>query len=352
MAFLITFFALNFVVFFHELGHFLAAKRAGIGVTEFSLGMGPLLGSFSHNDTQFSFRLFPLGGFVKLAGLDDANCPDEKNYFKKTISQRAFTLAAGSIMNVLLGFLILFSLAFLLGIPSIKPEINKVVPNSPAATAGIMNGDIVTHIDGNIIKNMKSDFIQYIGTHSNINVSITLKRNGETLTLSVLPKESEGRGLIGIELDYLRKKYNPFLSAKEAAKTSLMYASLVFTSIDMLVSGKVNITEMSGPVGIVQVASNQLEQGLIQFLSIIAMISISLGVINLFPFPILDGGHLLFLAIEKIRKKPINKTVENWINNAGIALLALLTITILLNDIKQWSPRTKMLDTLNSQIEQ
>ena len=120
----------------------------------------------------------------------------------------------------------------------------------------------------------------------------------------------------------------------------------------MLVSGKVNITEMSGPVGIVQVASNQLEQGLIQFLSIIAMISISLGVINLFPFPILDGGHLLFLAIEKIRKKPINKTVENWINNAGIALLALLTITILLNDIKQWSPRTKMLDTLNSQIEQ
>jgi regulator of sigma E protease len=347
MGFFITFLALGIVIFIHELGHLLAAKRSGIGVYEFSIGMGPKIYSFKSNETEYSLRILPFGGFVKLVGMDDkedATIDPNQNFHEKPISKRFLTIAAGSIMNILLGFIIFIIIAFFVGTATPTNQIKTVFPNTPAAEAGLIANDKIVMINNNIIK----DLIKTINKSPNIPLIFTIERDAKqfNITITPKPKKDQKTGIIGISFETETHKANIFTAISFGAKETIRQTKQVFITLSMLVKGSVNFKDMAGPIGIIQIASTLFNKGIVNFLNIMAIISISLGVINLMPFPVLDGGHIAFLGIEFLRKKKLNEKTETIINNTGAAILISLMVLIVINDILNWKERMLFLKNL------
>lgn len=348
MGFLVTIFALGFVVFFHELGHMLFAKWFGIGVYEFSVGMGPKLFSKKIGETVYSVRLLPFGGYVKLAGLDDEGetVSDDQSFKTKKVSQRFWVLSAGSLMNIMLGFVIFFLMFLFLGVPKSSTNIVGISTNSPALTAGIKTGDLVTHINGLALNGSGSKLVEIISASKGEDLKLQIKRGTSVLDVSVAPKLDHKKWVIGI---MLKGEYTPvgfFSSIKMAGVFVVSHVEMVFVGLAQLFKGQASMDQLTGPIGIVQFASFQFHEGFIQFLKVIAMISISLGVMNLLPFPVLDGGHLMFLLWEGITGKPVSEKVEGFVNTAGVAVLVALMLMIVINDIRFWGVRSEILKTL------
>ncbi len=352
IAIIITLIALGIVIFVHELGHMLIAKASGIGVLEFSIGMGPKVFSKKIKETTYSLRAFPVGGFVSVAGLDTdkkETIPDEINYYKKPFLNRFFTIASGSLVNILFGFLIFLVIFSLLGVPQATTTIDKIMPNSPAEKAGLVAGDKIIKINSNKINKIEKDFIPVIQHSGNKVLTIEIIRNSEPLILKVIPEIKHKKlGRIGIYFETKITHFNPISAFSYSIIETGKTIKLVFVSLWMLVRGEVSLNEMAGPIGIIQLASFQLNRGLLYFLNIMAIISISLGVINLFPFPILDGGHLVLLCLEFIMKKPLNQKIESIINNTGAVVLISLMILIIINDIFNWSSRVQLLQKITN----
>jgi len=352
MSFLITIFALGLVIFLHELGHMLMAKRAGIGVYEFSVGMGPKIYAKQYGETLYSLRLLPLGGFVKLAGLDDDKenpAPPDKSFNEKSVGARFLTIAAGSVMNIILGFVIFVLMFSIIGVPKVNNVISEVLPNSPAQAQQLQPGDTIVSINGLSIDDPQKDIIGQIHQSADKKITITYRRNDVTNQISIIPKPYEKNpkvGLIGILLDSTTQRYNPITSIGLGMKETYTRVKLVFLSLSMLVNGQAGLKDMAGPIGIIQLASFQLSRSFLNFLDMMALISISLGVINLFPFPVLDGGHLLLLLIESIRRKRISQKWETAVNNIGAAVLISLMVIIIINDIINWESRVQFLQNL------
>lgn len=342
MAILITIIALGVVIFLHELGHLLAAKKAGVGALEFSIGMGPKLWSKKLGETVYSLRLFPIGGFVKLAGLDDTEepCEPHLNFYNKTFFQRFLTIAAGPIMNLILGLFIFLALYVGMGKQVLTSQIDMVQPSSPAAAAGLLKGDTIVAVEGQPVRDLVPDLIQKIKASNNKALAFTCVRAGESILISVTPQPNEkGVPSIGIVFVPSFQKLDFLHGVQEAGKQTWFQMKMVFISLKMLVTGQAGLKQMAGPIGIVQFASFGLHQGVYQFMSIMAMISISLGVANLFPFPVLDGGHLLFLGIEAIRGKRLSPKAEAWLINIGAGVLITLMVLIVGNDLLNWQTR-------------
>ncbi len=349
MSFLITLLALGFVIFIHELGHLLAAKRAKVGVSEFAIGMGPKIVSFNFKETMYSLRALPFGGFIKAKGLDDLEeCALEEDFREKSILSRASILAAGSFMNILLGFVIYFFISLLVGEQQLTSTINKVEMDSPAFTAGLQSGDKIIAINNQNVRDVQQDLIQIIKSSDGNEIFLTFLRAQEELTIGVYPTQSStGAYIIGISFDVIYNNLNGFQAIGAGINKTMFTISQSFASIKMLVSGSISIKELAGPVGIVQIASSQIQKSMISFFALMAFISIGLGIINLLPFPILDGGHLLFLGIEALRGKPLNKNVELVINNAAAFLLITLMAFVVFNDVTSWNDRVDLMKELN-----
>ena len=348
MGFFITIFALGFVVFFHELGHMLFAKRFGVGVYEFSIGMGPKLLGKKIKETLYSLRLFPFGGFVKLAGLAEEEEPAPKtlDFKEKKVYQRFLILSGGSLMNLFLGFILFFLMFFVEGVPKNTTEIMMVSPDSPAKMAGLLSGDIVQSIDGKDLKGSGNSLVQYISSSKDKGLLFHIKRGNSELDVPIVPKFEKNRSTIGV---MLKSESIPvgFLSSVTLAFELLgKHVYLVFYGLGQLISGHASMDQLTGPIGIVQFASYQMHEGLLHFLRVIAMISISLGVMNLLPFPVLDGGHLVFLLWEGIFGKPLSKKIKGYANNAGVAVLVTLMLVIVINDIRFWGVRNEILKSL------
>ena len=348
MSIFLTLIGLTIIVIIHELGHFWAAIHSGIGVHEFSIGMGPKVFGKRIKETDYNFRLLPIGGYVKLAGMDDKdqeNTPPELNYYNKPIKNKMLVIAAGSLMNIIFGFLIYFLLFSANGVPSSTTTIDKILPNSPAQEAGILSGDTILKIDDKKIENTESA-IKIISQSANQNLILTVLRDNNQLSFNIVPSEKNKKGIIGVQfLTQLERK-----SISDAFTTSITSTknnvALVFQSFQMLFSGKASLNDMAGPIGIVQFASFELERSPINFFFILAMISISLGVINLFPIPVLDGGYLILLSIEAITKKTISKKWETIIFNIGAILLISLMLFLVSNDLFQWKDRISLLNSI------
>lgn len=353
MGILVTILALGIVIFFHELGHFLMAKRAGIGVYEFSIGMGPKIFGWKRDETDYTLRLLPIGGFVKLAGMDDESdehpVSDDINYHKKSFSERVLTLVAGCVMNFILGLLIFFIMAKFIGQPSIGESVHTVMPDSPAAIAGLAPGDTIISINGEPLEDTQSQFIPVIKDSLNKPVVIKLERDGVQNSVLAIPrpaKDMPEQGQLGLVFSV---KYTPqpwgdsFYSAGQSFWIQVVNT---FQGLKMLISGSVGIKDMAGPIGIVQFASFNLGQSWYQFIHFMAIISVVLGVFNLFPIPLLDGGHLLFLAIEFLRGKPLPEKLEHRIHTVSGAILLSLMAVIVFNDILNWSDREVILESL------
>lgn len=332
------------IVIIHELGHFLLARLNGVKVLEFSLGMGPRLYTYHGKQTDYSIKLLPLGGSCQMLGEDEAVDNAEEAYSSKKAWQRFFIVIAGPVFNFILAFV--FACIIIANIGIDKPVISGVSEGYPAQIAGLQAGDTIYKIDGKKM-DIYRDITLYLYLHPDKEMEVEVIRKENDInrhhTFTVKPQYSEeyGRYMLGI-ISSDRERTGPFATALYAIKEVSFNIKSTVLSLGMLAGGKVSANEISGPVGIVGMIGDTVNEsasyGLrILFLSVanlIVLLSSNLGVMNLLPIPALDGGRILFILIEMITRKSLNKNVEAYIHLAGFVLLMSFMIFILFNDIR------------------
>jgi regulator of sigma E protease len=411
---------IGILVFVHEFGHFIMAKRAGVRVEKFSLGMGPKLFGFKKGDTEYVLSALPLGGYVKMAGEN----PDEEptgasdEFQSKTVWQRAKIAVTGPLTNILLAFIIM-PFVFMVGtysegpakvgyvetgspgersgfkagdvikeingrnirdwnkawiliamnpdtdvtavierqgekqvltlrpevgtelkigmsglVPDTPAEIGKLKPGFPAELAGIKVNDKIIAVDGKTVIHW-NQFAKRVRDSKGNKITLLLERNGKRIDKTILPKEDSGRLVIGVEplTRLVFKKYGFFESLRLGFGKTIEYIDLTFITLKKLLTLNLSIKMLGGPVMIAQMSGQAADAGLSAFLSLLALISISLGILNLLPIPVLDGGLLVFLAIEAVRGKPLSRKVMEVTQSAGAVLLITLIVVVSYNDI-------------------
>ncbi len=420
MTFVYFLIVIGILVFVHEFGHFIMAKRAGVRVEKFSLGMGPKLFGFKKGDTEYVLSALPLGGYVKMAGEnpdeEPTGAPDE--FQSKTVWQRAKIAATGPLTNIVLAFIIM-PLVFIVGtysegpakvgyvekgspaeragfvagdviekingrsisdwtraltliavnpdtdvtviierqgekkaltlrpdlatelkigtsglVPDMPAEIGKLKPGFPAEQAGVMVNDKIIAVDGKTIYHW-IQFSTLVRDSKGSKLTLTLERNGKRMEKIVTPREDGGRQVIGVEpvMRLVFKKYGFFESLRLGFDKTIESVDLTFITLKKLITFDLSIKTLGGPVMIAQMSGQAAAAGLSAFLSLLAMISISLGVLNLLPIPVLDGGMILFLVIEAIRKKPLSRKVMEVSQSIGAGLLITLIAVVSYNDV-------------------
>lgn len=367
------------VILFHELGHFLLAKANEVAVLEFSLGMGPRIVSFAKTDkgfrikffgsgkyfeeheeykdhTVYSWKILPIGGSCMMLG-EMEDIQDDRAFGKKSVLARMSVIFAGPFFNFILAFAMALCIIGMIGYD--KAEITRVEQGMPVAESGFREGDVITRINNkNVVVNR--DLIYYLQFHplTDEPVEITAERDGTEIKATVTPKLAKNEDgsevyRLGFAYGNERTKTGVGDTVKYAAYEVKFWITTTVESLGMLISGRVSPRELSGPVGIVHVIGNAVDQSrenekpedvvkyvFLNLLSLGIMLSANLGVVNLLPIPVLDGGRLLFLFIEGIRRKPIPEKVENGFNIGGIAVLMLLMVFTLVNDIMQLIPKS------------
>lgn len=415
LAFIVIFGGL---VFFHELGHFLFAKRAGIMVREFAIGMGPKIFGVTKGETIYTIRLLPVGGYVRMAGedtdsvelkpgyrigviLNDDNeiekmyfnqnktypniyfleveradlnrelwvegynedeelvrfnvarnailvengaetiiAPYDRQFNSKSVGARTMTIFAGPLFNFILAFFIFMALGFMQGVPTNEPIITKVVPESPAAVAGMEDGDLVTNINGTTISEW-NDLVAIVQESPKESLTVDVERDGAPLTLTMIPEVIEQDGVeygqIGVQYaSPMERIVNPLEAAWYGAVSTYEWTIRIFEALGDLITGQFSLDKLNGPVGIYKTTEMVAEDGVFQLMHWAAMLSINLGIMNLLPLPALDGGRLMFFAVEAVRGKPIDSQKEGMVHFVGIMLLMALMVAVTWNDIQNF----------------
>ncbi len=349
-AFTVTLFiiVLSLLVFFHELGHYLAARSVGIKVDAFSIGFGrEIFGWTDKGGCRWKVAWLPLGGYVQMRGQEDLKPiimdGDPQSFGSKTIRQRAWVIVAGPLANLVLGFVVLLVI-MLTGEHRLKAEIGAVMPNMPAA--GVLEkGDVVTALDGITVDDW--DTVQtYISEHADTPISVTLDRGGQPQIVTLTPQMTQFKDLLGDEHKVGRVgiapsygtfvvTHSPVDAIGRAAERTWELTSLTVLSLWKLMIGAVAPDNLTGPLGIANMTGQAANSGMFALLMFMAVISINLFIVNLFPLPVLDGGHLVFLALEKIRGKPLGAMAQEWAMRAGLAMIILLVLYSTANDTKR-----------------
>lgn len=413
IAFIVIFGAL---VFFHELGHLIFAKRAGILCREFAIGFGPKVFSHKRAETTYTIRLLPIGGFVRMAGEDPEmieikpghriglvldkdeivnkiilnnkekfpNCrivevefadiekdliikgfpddedevlktfridpkavivengtesqiaPIDRQFGSKTLGQRTMAIFAGPMMNFVLAFFVFIIIAFLQGVPTNEPKLGEITPDGAAMTAGLKKGDLIQTINGSEISSW-SDVVEVIRKNPNEKLDFSILRDKKDLDITVTPIEKtvEGKkiGLIGV---YSPVEKSPIQAVKSGFTETYFWTKQIFVMVGKLVTGQFSIDALSGPVGIYQATDSVAKSGIYYLMKWAGILSINLGIMNLLPIPALDGGRLMFFAVEAVRGKPIDRQKEGIVHFIGFALLMLLMLVVTWNDIQRF----------------
>lgn len=357
LAFLVV---LTIVVFVHEFGHFIVGRLCGVGVTDFSIGFGPEL--FGWNDrrgTRWKVCAIPLGGYVKFVGdVNAASVPDVEaldqltpaeravSFPHKSIAQRAAVVAAGPIANFLLAIVVFAGLNYAVGRQIIEPRIETVQVGSVAEQAGFRPGDLVTAIDGRRIDSF-SDMQRVVSGSPDEELTFTVDRNGKVVTLVAVPALKEqttpfGKhriGMLGVGASQdpaavRRVPYSALGALTSGVSETWFVIDRTFFTIGRLIVGRESLDQVAGPVGIFQAAGQVASNGGIGgLLAFVAVLSVSIGLFNLFPIPLLDGGHLLYYAAEAIRGRPLSNRVQEIGFRIGLAIVAILMIFATSNDI-------------------
>ena len=335
MGIIIAILIFGLIVIFHEFGHFLLARMNGIRVNEFSIGMGPKLCGFKRGETEFTIRLLPFGGACMMAG-EDEDVTDEGTFNSKSVWARISVVLAGPVFNFILAFFFAIFVLWRAGITT--TELTMVTDNSPAQEAGLQVGDVITQIDGEHVA-IFNEIRMHMMLASQDSYEITYERDGEKHTVNVGTMTEDGQQMVGIGT-----------SARKASVGELFKYSyyevrynikLVVKSLKMLVTGKLGRKDVAGPVGMVSAIGQTYDSAkdygvmsvVLTMCNLVIILSANLGVMNLLPIPALDGGRLLFLIIEAIRRKPLNRNREGLVNFVGFALLMVLMVVIMFNDI-------------------
>ena len=333
---------LSVIVFIHEFGHFIFAKITGVYVYEFAIGMGPKLFSKKGKETEYTIRAIPIGGFCQLAGEDLGEddlkeVPEDRRLQSKSCFQRFLIMFFGAGNNFISAILILFFIALVWGGSTMDPVISSVQKNYPAMEAGLEKGDEILEINGHNISTSDDVSLYLAVSDPKKNVTIkVLKSNDKEVTYRFKPKKIKEDGEVSYRygIGIKQKKTTGFVNACKytVKKTGSIFKQMGIT-VGYLFTGKIKLTQLSGPVGIYSVVGEQSKEGLANILYLIAFLSINVGFINLIPLPAFDGGHILFIIIEMIKGSPVNPELENKIHTIGLLLLMLLMVFITFNDI-------------------
>ncbi|MGI6686612.1 MAG: RIP metalloprotease RseP [Bacillota bacterium] len=319
------------LILVHEFGHFITAKRNDVKVEEFSLGMGPKVFDKKKGETIYSLRLLPLGGFVRMAGMEDQDQEDPRGFNRKTVGQRMAIIFAGPLMNFITA-LLLFILAFMVvGIPSNDNVIGQVIEGHPAVQAGLQPGDRIVAINEQKVETWR-ELVTIIHESPEEKITLTVHRDDKVQRIQVVPRKDpdSGFGMIGIMQSWERKG---LLSATVLGlEQAYEFTKLIIVSLLQMITGAIE-PEVAGPVGVVSMVGEVSRFGIGSLMTFAGILSINLGLINLFPIPALDGSRLVFLAFEGLRGRPIDPAKENFIHLVGFVLLMALMVIITYQDI-------------------
>lgn len=316
------------VIAIHEFGHFIVAKLNNVKVNEFSIGMGPTIFHRQKGDTMYSLRAIPMGGYVSMEG-EDEDSEDENAFNKKTPLQKISIILAGPFMNFILAIILFIFLFFNTGVP-----VNRVggfTENSPAINSGLEKNDEIIEINNIKIKSWE-DIVPALNANDSSVEILSVIKNGKDLNkeISIESKNENGVDYIGI-YPALEKKFLNTITYSFKRVFSMSIQMIKF--VGNLVTGKVNMNSVSGPIGIIKQVGDSVSVGYLNVISLVAIISLNLGIINLLPFPALDGGRILFSIIELIIGKKINEKFETYVNMVGMALLIILMLFVSYKDI-------------------
>ena len=359
-------FGLSVVVFFHELGHFLVARYCGVRVLVFSVGFGPeLVGLTDRYGTRWKIAAIPLGGYVKFFGDDNAaSVPNEatvagmspnerrSSFFHQTVGRRAAVVAAGPIANFILAIVIFGAIFAVYGKQTSTARVDAVLPDSPAAAAGIRPGDIVLAIDGRAIESF-SDMQRIVSANAGRTLEFRVDRGGAPTTIMATPALKQSKDGFGNNLchavlgvsrsmspaDVKTETVDPLTAVWYGAKETWFIIDRTFSFIGGLFTGRECADQLSGPIRIAQISGQVATLGFLPVLHLAAMLSVSIGMLNLFPIPLLDGGHLLFYGIEALRGRPLSARAQEIGFRIGFAMVAMLMIFTVFNDTIQLLPR-------------
>jgi len=340
---------LGVLIFFHELGHFLVARMFGIGVSTFSLGFGPKLFSFVSGKTEYRLSAVPLGGYVSLVGEadDEENVPDqftpEEKFSGRPPWQRTLVVAAGPVFNFILAWFIFWGLFWSGGQLELVSEIGEVADNSPAYEAGLKPGDRVIEVDGRKITYW-DDMVLFIQQSQGDPLNFLVQRNSDVLSFTVTPEMATRENIFGEEIitpqvgvvasgETVSIELSFFSAAGEGAAQTWMLMKLTVQGIIKLIERIIPLDNIGGPIMIAQLVSEQTQEGLVNLLALTALISINLGLINLLPIPVLDGGHIVFNTVEMITGKPLNDRMKQIATRIGIAFILTLMAFAIINDV-------------------
>ncbi len=330
------------LIFIHELGHFIAAKSVGVRVNEFALGMGPVLFKIKKGETQYAIRLLPIGGFVSMEGEDPSaedveqidEAQDNCAFYKKKVWQRIIIVVAGAVMNILLGFLIMIGIT-----ASDELLSTRVVANfdeGAVSNSVLRENDEILEVNSSKI-NIANDIIFTMLRDDDGYVDMTVMRDGQKVELKDVPftvvTYEDGTKAMNIDFKVYGTQKTFFGVIRESWYMTMSVVRSVWTSLIDLVTGKYSMSQLSGPVGTATAIGQASSLGLRSLLMMVVMITVNLGVFNLLPLPALDGGRLLFLLIEAVRRKPIKPQYEGYVHMVGFLLLMGLVLVVTFNDI-------------------
>src|SRR5688500_2159185 len=336
---------LGLLIVFHEFGHFLVAKLSGVGVLTFSVGFGPKLWKKKVGETEYALSAFPLGGYVKMVGED----PDEqvspadieRSFAHKSLIKRVAIVAAGPGFNLMLAVLLLMIVFSFHGVPVMSTQVSGVEKGSPAEMAGLQKGDRIVAIEGTPVDEWE-ELSSRIKNSGGKPLHLQVRRGEEIVNFSAQPQKKAGRTIfgepkddwiIGISSQVTIEKGNPGAAIGRALYQTYEYARITLLAFYKMILGDVSPRNIGGPILIAQMAGEQAQEGLGSFLAFLAVLSINLGVLNLLPVPVLDGGHLLFFFVEAVIRKPVAIKYREMAQQVGICLLALLMVYAFYNDI-------------------
>ncbi len=355
-------FVLTIVVFFHELGHFIVARWCGVTVKAFSVGFGPeLIGFTDRKGTRWKLSAIPLGGYVKFLGDDNvASVPDHHaldglseaeragTLQSKSVAQRAAIVAAGPFANFILAIVIFAVVFAMFGRPTTSARVDELVAGGAAEQAGFEPGDIIVAIDGRPVASF-GDVQRVITLSPGSQLAVTVDRAGQQVELRATPELKETTdgfgnrirtGQLGIlrtgnQADVVTERYSPLQAVGEGARETWFVVTSTFSYIGGLIAGRQSADQLGGPITVAKITSQAASMGFLTLITIAAYLSVSIGLMNLLPVPMLDGGHLLFFAFEAVRGRPLSDRAQDIGFRIGFAAVAMLMIFAIQNDIRQ-----------------
>ena len=341
--------ALGVLIFFHELGHFLVARLFGVGVEKFSLGFGPTLIGKKIGRTNYILSAIPLGGYVKMVGenpgadIDPADI--SVSFTHKHVFKRILIVAAGPFFNFFLAMIIFFGIFQITGTFLLKPSIGEVKENSPAYMAGLQKDDLIVAIDGSAIESWE-EMAKAITGSKGRRIALSVRRGESIIAVDIMPELITTKNLFGDDIeryvvgitasgDVFSKDLTLFQAFSDSISQTYNISKLVVISIVKMIQGKISMKTVGGPIMIAEMAGQQAKQGAVNFIFFIALLSVNLGILNILPIPVLDGGHLVFFFIEAVTGHPVSIRIREIAQQVGIFMLIMLMIFVFYNDISR-----------------